>query len=186
MIEIRSVQPSDAERLLEIYAYYVENTAISFEWETPTLEEFRARIRRITEKYPYLVLARDGEIEGYAYAGALKTRAAYDWSCETSIYIDRDAHRCGYGKLLYEALLAALGRMGVCNCYACVAYPETEDAYLTTNSADFHAHLGFAEVGRFHKCGYKFGRWYDMLWMEKLIGAHTDCQPPLRSDRATP
>ena len=66
------------------------------------------------------------------------------------------------------------------NLYACIAYPETEDEYLTTNSADFHAHLGFTEVGHFHQCGYKFGRWYDMIWMEKIIGQHPDEAEPVR------
>ena len=62
--------------------------------------------------------------------------------------------------------------MGILNLYACIAYPEEEDEYLTKNSVRFHEHLGFKEAGRFHKCGYKFNRWYDMVWMEKLIGEH--------------
>ena len=85
------------------------------------------------------------------------------------------------GRMLYEALEAALKEMGILNLYACIGYPDTEDEYLTRNSADFHKHLGFEKVGEFHKCGYKFDRWYSMIWMEKIIGEHKDQQPPIRS-----
>ena len=179
MIEIRPAAVSDAERLLEIYDPYVRNTAITFEYETPSLDEFRNRIRETKKKYPYLVLLKDGRIEGYAYAGVFKGRAAYDWACETTIYLDREAQKCGLGRMLYEALETELGKMGILNLYACIAYPETEDEYLTANSAAFHAHLGYRTVGVFKKCGYKFGRWYDMVWMEKLVGEHTGTQPPV-------
>lgn len=83
------------------------------------------------------------------------------------------------GRRLYEALEEKLRKMGILNLYACIAYPETEDEYLTTNSADFHAHLGYTKVGKFQKCGYKFGRWYNMIWMEKLIGEHKNQQAPV-------
>ncbi|MBQ5675892.1 MAG: GNAT family N-acetyltransferase, partial [Lachnospiraceae bacterium] len=79
---------------------------------------------------------------------------------------------CGYGRKLYEALERALVDQGILNLYACIAYPIVEDEYLTKNSAQFHAHLGYKTVGEFYKCGYKFGRWYNMIWMEKLIGKH--------------
>ena len=70
--------------------------------------------------------------------------------------------------------------MGILNLYACIGYPETEDEYLTRNSAGFHAHLGYIKVGEFHKCGYKFGRWYNMIWMEKMIGEHEDRKAPIQ------
>jgi len=174
VISIRNAAASDAERLLEIYDYYVNHTAITFEYVTPSPAEFRGRIEKTMQRYPYLVIEKDGRIAGYAYAGPLKDRAAYDWSCEMSIYLDRNAQKCGLGRLLYEALETELRKMGILNLYACIGYPETEDEYLTTNSADFHAHLGYKTAGRFHKCGYKFGRWYDMIWMEKIIGKHED------------
>lgn len=81
------------------------------------------------------------------------------------------------GRALYEALENTLQKMGVLNLYACIAWPRTEDEYLTQNSAGFHAHLGYVRVGRFHQCGYKFGRWYDMIWMEKLLKEHTPAVP---------
>lgn len=166
---IRSAKPEDAERLLEIYSYYVENTAISFEYETPTLEEFRERIVTIMRKYPYLVLEDEGVIKGYSYAGVFKVRAAYAHCCEMTIYLDRESKGNGYGRALYEALESALKEIGIKNLYACIGDPETEDEYLTKNSEHFHSHMGYTKVGEFHKCGYKFGRWYNMIWMEKMI-----------------
>ena len=84
------------------------------------------------------------------------------------------------GRALYEALADRLQAMGILNLYACIGYPQAEDEYLTRNSARFHEHLGFALVGTFHNCGYKFGRWYDMIWMEKIIGEHRPDQPPVQ------
>ena len=111
-------------------------------------------------------------MQGYTYAGPFKERAAYDRSCELSIYLARDAKGRGYGRKLYEAMEAALKDMGIMNMYACIADPITEDEYLTKNSEQFHQHLGFVKVGEFHKCACKFGRWYNMIWMEKFIGKH--------------
>lgn len=179
-IKIRNAHIDDTERLLEIYSYYVLNTVITFEYDVPTISEFQNRMRRIMEKYPYIIIEKDGIIQGYSYAGAFVGRAAYDWSCETTIYLDRNARKLGLGRKLYEALETELKKMGILNLYACIAYPETEDKYLNRNSAQFHEHLGFVKVGEFHKCGYKFGRWYDMIWMEKIIGEHKAHQSKIR------
>ena len=171
-IQIRTARPEDAARLLEIYAWYVENTAISFEIDVPSADEFRGRIAHTLKKYPYLVLEEDGVIRGYAYAGPFVNRAAYDHSCSLSIYLDRDFHGRGYGRRLYEELETRLKKMGITNLYACIGDPIIEDETLTRNSEHFHSHMGFTRVGTFHKCGYKFGRWYNMIWMEKIIGEH--------------
>ena len=185
MITVGNAELKDAERLLEIYDYYVKNTAITFEYTTPTIEEFRGRMEKTMQKYPYLVAVKDEKIAGYAYAGAFVGRAAYDWSCETSIYLDKNARRCGIGKTLYAALEKELKKMGILNMYACIGYPDNEDEYLTKNSADFHSHIGFTQVGEFHKCGYKFGRWYNMIWMEKIIGEHKEKQAPVTRCKGT-
>lgn len=171
-IVIRSASENDAEALLKIYAYYVENTAITFEYDVPTLEEFKKRITNTLKKYPYLVVEKEGTILGYAYAGVFKDRAAYDWSAEVTIYLSHKATKCGIGRKLYEALETEMKKRGFLNLYACIGYPIEEDEYLTKNSAQFHTHLGYRFVGEFHKCGYKFDRWYNMIWMEKLIGEH--------------
>lgn len=172
MIIVRNATIEDAGRILEIYDYYVKNTAITFEYDTPSLDDFKERMKKTMRRYPYLVILKDGNIEGYAYAGAFIDRAAYSRSCELTVYLDRDAQKCGMGRIIYEVLEKALHDMGILNLYACIGYPERDDEYLTTNSAGFHAHLGFVKVGEFHKCGYKFDRWYNMIWMEKIIGGH--------------
>ena len=170
---IRSAVPEDAPRLLAIYAYYVESTAISFEYTTPSVEDFTHRIENTLKKYPYLVLEdEEGRIQGYAYAGVFKGRAAYDRSCEVTIYVDPDAKGRGFGRQLYEALEKELRARGFLNLYACIGVPIGDDAYLTHDSEWFHQHMGYKKVGEFHQCGYKFDRWYDMIWMEKIIGEH--------------
>lgn len=178
---VRPARLEDAERLLEIYSYYVTDTAISFEYDVPSLDEFKARMQKTMEKYPYLVVERGGVVLGYAYAGAFVGRRAYDWAAELTIYLDRGAKKQGLGRLLYSALEAALRDMGILNLYACIGVPakgESEDEYISFNSADFHARLGFEKVGEFYKCGFKFNRWYSMIWMEKIIGGHKPDAPP--------
>ncbi len=179
-MNIRNATPDDAVRLVEIYSYYVEQTAITYEYDTPSAEEFRERIINITAKYPYLVLEENGVIQGYAYAGVFKDRAAYSRCCELSIYLDRPARGRGYGRALYEALEERLKEMGMLNLYAFIAAPIVEDEYLTRNSEQFHYHLGFRTAAEFHKCGYKFNRWYNMICMEKMIGEHADGILPQR------
>ena len=173
-IIVRPAELADAEELIRIYDYYVKNTAISFEVTTPTVEEFSARMRDISRRYPYLVILRDGVIEGYAYAHAFIAREAYDRCCEMTIYLRDTARGSGLGRKLYEALENELKAMGIINLYACIGVPDEDDEYLTTNSRDFHEHLGYKTVGMFRNSGRKFGRWYSMIWMEKLIEAHTD------------
>lgn len=173
-IRIRRVTEKDAPELLEIYAPYVTDTAITFEYSVPRMEEFENRIKRTLEKYPYLAAEQQGEIVGYAYAGPFHPREAYSWAVETSIYVKKDKKRGGIGKALYTALEKILAEQNFLNLYACIASPETEDEYLTRDSIRFHERLGYRVVGEFLQCGYKFGRWYNMVWMEKHIGEHTE------------
>ncbi|MGN0365631.1 MAG: GNAT family N-acetyltransferase [Suilimivivens sp.] len=169
---IRIATKQDAAKLLEIYAPYVEKTAITFEYTVPTVQEFENRITRTLEKYPYIVAERNGEIAGYAYAGAFKERAAYDWAVETTVYVRNDQRKTGIGRALYEALEKILSTQNILNLNACIAYTDVEDPYLSNDSVQFHEHLGYRIVGEFYQCGYKFGRWYHMVWMEKHIGVH--------------
>jgi phosphinothricin acetyltransferase len=171
--KIRQAVPSDAKQLLEIYRPYVLDTAISFEYEVPSVEEFARRITNTLQRYPYLVVEDGGVIAGYAYASPFKERAAYDWSVEVSIYVRQDCTKKGYGAGLYHALEALLKKQHILNLNACIAYTDTEDEHLTNNSMQFHEHMGYRLVGKFRQCGYKFGKWYDMIWMEKMIGEHT-------------
>lgn len=178
-MEIRVATVADAEQLREIYAYYVLHTAITFEYEVPSVEEFADRIATTLHRYPYLVAQKDGKIAGYAYAGPFKERAAYDWAVETSIYVQHGREKEGIGKRLYLALEQALKAQNILNVNACIAYPKEEDPYLTKNSVEFHTHLGYRMVGKFQDCGYKFGRWYHMVWMEKAIGVHVENPEPV-------
>lgn len=169
---IRTAELEDAGKLLEIYRPYVENTAISFEYEVPSVEEFKGRIQRILQKYPYLVAIAGEQIVGYAYAAPFIQRAAYDWSVELTIYLDQSEKGKGYGRALYQEMEKRLRRQHVLNMNSCIAYTDCEDEHLTNASMHFHEHMGFQLVGKFTKSGYKFKKWYDMIWMEKLIGEH--------------
>jgi phosphinothricin acetyltransferase len=172
-IQIRTAAPTDAAELLKIYRPYVEGTAISFEYETPSVEEFEQRIRDILARYPYFVAETEAGIVGYTYAAEFKWRPAYDWSVETTIYLKETCKGQGIGRQLYEALEEALKRQHILNANACIAVTDTEDPYVTNDSMHFHEHMGYQLVGRFHQSGYKFHRWYDMIWMEKMLGEHT-------------
>ena len=180
-ISIRIATIQDAEALLAIYAPYVENTAITFEYTVPSVEEFARRIHRVMTRYPYLIAEAEGEILGYASASAFHSRAAYDWAVEVSIYVNRHKRRMGIGGTLYKALEMSLSAQNILNLNACIAYPEEEDEYLTKDSVAFHQHLGYQMVGEFHQCGYKFNRWYNMVWMEKHIGAHVENQSKVKT-----
>lgn len=168
-ITIRPATPDDAQAILNIYRYYVENTAISFEITVPSAEQIRARIEKTISAFPYLVALSGNQIIGYTYAGPFIPREAYDHCAEVSIYISRENTHSGLGRRLYAEMFRLLKNQSITNVYACIGVPETEDEYLTNNSAQFHAHIGFREVGRFRNSGRKFDRFYHMIWMEKLI-----------------
>ncbi|MBR1939053.1 MAG: N-acetyltransferase [Spirochaetales bacterium] len=170
---VRNARLDDARELNSIYSYYIMNTAITFEYELISDEDFKKRMEKTMERYPYLVLEENGKIIGYAYADTFKGRKAYDWSVESTIYIDRNMKKHGYGKKLYDELFSRLKDMGIQNVYACIGVPEEDDEYLDHNSVSFHEHIGFAQVGKFNLCGYKFNRYYSMVWMEKIINEHT-------------
>lgn len=169
---IRPATTDDAEELLAIYAPYVTDTVISFEYEVPEVEAFRKRIENTLKKYPYLLAERKGEILGYTYTGPFVGRPAYAWAAETTIYLKQSERKTGIGRALYEALEKVSKAQNILNLNACIGYPQVEDEYLTGNSVQFHGHMGYRMVGEFHKCGYKFGRWYNMVWMEKILGEH--------------
>lgn len=177
-IALRMATVCDAPVLAAIYAPYVRETAISFEYEPPTDEVFAERIREVLERFPYLAAVRGEEILGYAYAHPYGVRKAYSHSVELSVYIRRDCRGLGIGRMLYAAMEALLKAQNVTNLYVLVAGVETEDEYLTHDSQKFHLAMGYEYVGKLHKAGYKFGRWYDMITMEKLIAPHPEHTQP--------
>lgn len=157
---LRIAARGDVPAMLDIYAPYVLETTITFEYTVPTLSEFTGRFDGITEKFPWLVYEENGEILGYAYASAPFVRAAYSWCAEPSIYLRKDARGKGIGKLLYTALEAILILQGFQVSFALVTH-ENEA------SLRFHRAFGYATAGVFHSCGFKFGRWLDLNWLEK-------------------
>ena len=125
---IRDVQTEDSERLVEIYSYYVLNTAVSFEYEVPTVEEFRKRIEKIASKYPYLVCLKEDKIVGYIYAGEYSSRSAYSWTAAMSIYVDKDYRRQGIGSTMYKEIEPRLKDMG-----SSIFWPVLHTVILKTN-----------------------------------------------------
>ncbi len=175
----RTATPEDAAALLEIYGPYVRDTAITFEYEIPSEEEFARRIRTTLERYPYIVAEREGTILGYSYAGPFRTRKAYSWAAEVTVYVGQQFRGEGIGSSLYEKLIETLKAMNITNVEACITCTDKEDETLTNASPRFHEAVGFQKVGRFYNCGYKFGRWYDMVYMEKIINKHEVPMPPV-------
>lgn len=171
-LEIRIANREDATRLLEIYEPYVKTTPITFEYEVPSLEEFENRIETISKSYPYLVAVVAGEIAGYAYATAFKSRAAYQWAVETSIYLDGRFHGLGIARALFEKMEEILKRQNITTLTACITYPNDQ-------SISFHEKFGYETVAHFHKCGFKLGEWRDVIWMEKTLQDHPANPEPM-------
>jgi phosphinothricin acetyltransferase len=154
-VVIRAAGIEDAGAMLAIYAPYVIDTAISFEVEPPSLEDFRGRVARGTVSYPWYVAERaaDRAVVGYAYAGEFRARAAYRFTAETTVYVARGAHRSGIGRALMQTLLPELSRRGFHRVIAGVTLPNAA-------SVGLHESLGFRPVGVFEEVGFKFGAWH--------------------------
>ncbi|GAB3664765.1 GNAT family N-acetyltransferase [Nocardioides korecus] len=164
-LALRPATPADAAGCREVYAPYVVDTAVSFEEEPPSVAEMAGRISAALVDHAWLVLEEDGSVVGYAYGGPFRSRAAYRWSCETSIYLEAGRHRAGAGRTLYADLLARLSARGFRTALAAMTLPNPA-------SEGFHRHLGFTEVGTLHRVGHKHGAWHDVLWMERSLDDH--------------
>lgn len=154
---IRLATADDAASALDVYTPYVLSTAITFENDVPSVEEFRSRIENLTKTYPWLVCEYDGKIVGYAYGSIHRARPAYKWSPESTVYVAADFHRLGIAKVLYEALFALLKLQGFVNVFAGVVLPNVK-------SEGFHKALGFEEIGIFDRIGFKLGSWHSSKW----------------------
>lgn len=172
-MSIRIATERDAAELLDIYRPYVEQTAITFEYEAPSEQCFREKIIQTLKNYPYLVSEDEqGRLCGYVYASLFRERPAYQWSVETSIYIKQDCRGKGYGRILYQKLEECLKYQHILNANACIAYAREDNTMLDNSSMRFHEKMGYRLVGTFHNSGYKYDQWYDMIWMEKMLGEH--------------
>lgn len=158
---IRKARPDDAPALLEIYRPLVEETAVSFESAVPSVATIERRISTVLTQHPWLVW-EDGTTQGYAYATPYRSRDAYRWSVEVSVYLATTCRRAGVGRQLYGALFRLLKAQGVANAYAGIALPNPA-------SVGFHEALGFEHVGIFRQVGWKHGAWHDVGWWQKRL-----------------
>jgi len=168
---LRLAHPDDAAAVRRIYAPYVEETAVTFATTPPSVDELETKLTKTLEQYPWLVCERGGEVVGYAYAGPLRERDAYQWTTELSVYVDADAQGVGLGRRLYEALLTVLDRQGYASAYGVVTLPNPASVAL-------HERLGFERVGLFDDVGYKHGAWHDVGWWRRRLTDPAAPDPP--------
>lgn len=165
-MKIRPATLNDAAALVAIYVPYVTATAITFELEVPTVQDFAQRIASISSQFPYLVAeAADGTVLGYAYASTYYGRAAYDWTVELSVYVSQTSRGRGIGRALYDELEQVLMDRGFVNFLACIALPNEA-------SLAFHLQRGYEQVAHFKEVGYKFEAWHDIVWLQKQVPAN--------------
>ena len=169
---IRPVQGQDAAGVAAVYAPNVTDTVISFETEPPDAAEMARRIEATVAAHPWLVCERAGEIVGYAYASSHNGRAAYRWSVNVTVYIDRRLHRSGIGRALYTSLFALLRLQGFYNAYAGITLPNA-------GSVGLHEAMGFQPVGVYREVGCKFGAWHDVGWWSLELQPRPANQPPV-------
>ena len=159
---IRIAVEADIPAMLAIYRPYVENTTYSFEYDVPCTRTFTRRFYDHVEQFPWLVWEEEGKVLGYAYAGAPWERAGYRWCAEVSIYLAPEIHGKGIGRALYARLEEILKAQGYRTVYAVITGENT-------GSVAFHEACGYRHLTSFRNCGFKHGRWLDVVWMEKEL-----------------
>jgi phosphinothricin acetyltransferase len=174
MMTLRFATPQDAKQILDIYAPYITDTSITFEYDIPPLDQFTERIVNITRRLPWLVCEEDGQIIGYSYASPHLTRAAYQWDAELSVYTRQGHHRKGVGRKMYSALISLLREQGYYNLYALVTLPNEK-------SMGFHHSMGFSTVGIYPRTGFKLGAWCDMAILELALHEEFGTPAPLKT-----
>jgi phosphinothricin acetyltransferase len=175
---IRPATPADAEALLRIYGPAVRTSAITFEYEVPSVEEFAERVRTVSARWPWLVLDRGGDVAGYAYASTWRARPAYQWAVETTVYVRDDHRRQGVGRAVYRSLLACLRLQGHRLAIGGITLPNAASVAL-------HESLGFRPAGVHRACGFKLGAWHDVGFWELELAPRDDAEPtPPRTPRA--
>jgi len=170
---VRDAVERDGEACAAIYAPYVLETAITFEAVPPTASQMAERIAAARRTHAWVALEHGGRVVGYAYGGVFNSRAAYRWSCEVSIYLERGRRRTGAGRVLYEALFERLAARGFRTVVAGMTLPNEA-------SVGLHRALGFEPVGTFRRIGYKHERWHDVAWCQRSLAAGGDPPAELR------
>jgi L-amino acid N-acyltransferase YncA len=169
MLTLRPARVADVPQIAAIYAHAILNGAASYEYDPPTVGEMTTRFEAITgANFPYLVAQEDGRVLGYAYASHFRTRPAYRFMVEDSVYIAPDSQGKGVGTLLLAELIARCEASGFRQMIAVIG-----DAANSLPSARLHSIMGFVECGRIRNSGFKFDRWCDTLLMQRALG-----QPP--------
>jgi L-amino acid N-acyltransferase YncA len=161
-ITIRMATLNDAQAIYHIYEPYILNTVITFEYDKVPLNVFEERMKKVMEKFPWLVCEIDGVIAGYAYCSPHLERAAFGWDCECSVYLSDQFKRMHIGSALYAALFNIIKEQGFYNIYSLICVPHESSVAL-------HKKLGFTEVGTYYNTAFKFGEWRHLLVMEKRI-----------------
>jgi len=164
---IRVATSTDSQAILDIYAPYITDTAITFETEVPDISAFTQRVTAICAQYPFLVYLEGNDIVGYAYASQHRERAAYRYGVDVSIYVLPQYHGSGVAHRLYGCLFELLKMLGYYNAYAACTVPNDK-------SIRFHQKLGFTLIGTHHNTGYKLGKWHDVVWLEKVLSEYKE------------
>lgn len=159
---IRNAKPEDAQDICDIYNYYVLNTIVTFEEDIVLADDMADRITKVSEKYVWLVYEQEGEIIGYAYAGEWKSRCSYRFSAESSVYLKNGFSGKGIGAKLYDALLKELNKTNIHAVIGGISLPNE-------GSIALHEKFGFEKIAQFKEVGYKFNKWIDVGYWEKII-----------------
>jgi len=168
---IRFATPADTAAVLDIYAPYITQSAISFEYDVPSVAEFAERIRLIQQQFPFLVAEQDGRLLGYAYGSRHAERIAYQWSVNTSVYVHPDGQRQGIARRLYTTLFAYLRHQGYYTAFAGITLPNLK-------SESFHQTMGFQRIGTYANTGYKFGEWHSVAWLQLALQPYSSSPVP--------
>jgi len=164
-LQIRTALEGDAQRIAEIYNWYIQNSICTFETSVVGAEEMRSRIREKLQHYCWLVGEEEGALIAYAYYGAFRPRAAYGHTAESTVYVAQGCHGKGYGAALYADLIAAARRQGLRELVGVIALPNPASIKL-------HEKMGFQQAGLLRQVGHKFGRYIDVsLWQRSLANS---------------
>lgn len=169
---LRMASVADTQALLDIYAPYIENTAVTSEEAVPFFDEFKSRITDALIKHPYIVCVIDGQIVGYAYGHSYRSRSSYRWGAELSVYVSSDCKSSSVGVALYSALIAILRLQGYQTVYGIVILPNLPSQRL-------HEYLGFSAKGILTNACCKLGNWHDIITYEKHIGIFPQRPPEI-------
>ncbi len=168
---VRLAEKKDCPAMLDIYSYYVQETVVSLEYTPPSLDGFESRFDAYSARYPWLVCEMDGAVAGYAYARRFKERAAYDWSAETTVYVQHGMHRRGCGRALYSCLLDILRLQGFLTAVSVICVPNEK-------SEAFHTAFGYTLRGVFPNIAYKAGAWRSSGWYALTLADYSESPAP--------